>query len=78
MKTAYRTLRKIIALILGVPVLIVGLILIPLPGPGILISLLGLIILAQEFDWAEKHVERGKAELKKVVDKNKRRLDRKK
>lgn len=59
---------------LGFTVLIVGLILIPLPGPGLLVTIAGLFILSLEFTWADRHFQRVKTAQKKVMDaaKNKR------
>ena len=49
-----RQTKKIIIGILGGLVVVVGLILIPYPGPGMLIVILGVSILATEFDWAKR------------------------
>lgn len=43
---------------LAIVVILVGIALIPLPGPGWLIVALGLGMLALEFDWAERLLER--------------------
>lgn len=45
--------RKILVGILGGLVLLIGLVLIPYPGPGWLIVFFGLAILATEFMWAQ-------------------------
>ncbi len=58
--------------IIGFPVLILGLILIPLPGPGILVTLAGLFILAIEFEWAKKHHQRIRDQFKKLIKMSKR------
>jgi uncharacterized protein (TIGR02611 family) len=50
------TLRLIVGLAGGVVVL-VGLILVPLPGPGWLIVLAGLAVWAVEFAWARRLLE---------------------
>jgi uncharacterized protein (TIGR02611 family) len=73
-----RLFRKIIVLITGVPLVILGIILIPLPGPGILVSFLGLFVLALEFEWAAKHRDRLKGELKKITDKARDRANKQK
>jgi len=44
----------------GFLVLAVGVVLMPLPGPGVLIVLLGVLILATQFEWAERRVEQVK------------------
>lgn len=50
LNVVYKTL---IALI-GVAVIVVGLILVPLPGPGWLIVFVGLTVLGSEFHWARR------------------------
>ena len=43
--------------ILGWTLLVVGIIAIPLPGRGVLIVAGGLIVLSQQYEWAERRVE---------------------
>src|SRR3954464_14405488 len=43
--------------VLGWTLLVVGLVAIPLPGPGVLILAGGLIVLSQQYEWAERRVE---------------------
>ncbi|WP_244304472.1 TIGR02611 family protein [Leucobacter viscericola] len=50
LNTAY----KVIITVFGVLVVVIGLILVPLPGPGWLIVFLGLTILGTEFHWARR------------------------
>lgn len=64
-------LRKALAAIIGIPVFIIGVILIPLPGPGILVCLLGLFILSLEFEWAKPYMEKLKKQADAIVDKAK-------
>jgi uncharacterized protein (TIGR02611 family) len=66
MKRAIRYTRKVVVLLVGLPLLIVGIILIPLPGPGILITLLAGLLLSLEFSWAERHLQRALTELKRI------------
>ena len=65
-----KVLKKVGVALIGFPIVIIGLILIPLPGPGLLITLAGLFILALEFEWAEKHLENFKIKLKTVIEKS--------
>lgn len=44
--------RKALVFSVGIVIVVVGIILMPLPGPGTLIVLGGLAILATEFAWA--------------------------
>ena len=62
-------LRKIGIALVGFPILVLGVILIPLPGPGILVCLVGLMILSIEFEWSKKYVDMAKSRLKQVMDK---------
>jgi uncharacterized protein (TIGR02611 family) len=50
--------------VLGVAIMVLGLVLVPLPGPGWLIVFLGLGLLATEFAWAERLLDFGRAKLK--------------
>ncbi len=45
-------------LILGVAVLLAGAAMLVMPGPGVLVIILGLVILATEFAWAERVLDR--------------------
>ena len=49
--------RKTWITILGWFLVVAGVILMPLPGPGLLILLSGLIVLSQEYEWAERKLE---------------------
>ena len=49
---SFRQLRKIIIGFIGFTVLLIGVILIFLPGPGLLVIPAGLAILSTEFLWA--------------------------
>jgi chromate transport protein ChrA len=50
-------LRKTGVTILGWLLVLLGLAALILPGPGLLLLLLGLIVLSQEYEWAERRVE---------------------
>jgi hypothetical protein len=49
--------RKTWITIIGWVLVVGGVILMPLPGPGLLILLSGLIVLSQEYEWAERRLE---------------------
>ena len=53
-----RNARRLMVLILGVAVLLAGLAMLALPGPGLLVIILGLVLLATEFAWAERLLDR--------------------
>lgn len=50
-------LRKTWVTVLGWVVLLVGIAALILPGPGLLLMVAGLVILSQEYEWAERRVE---------------------
>jgi uncharacterized protein (TIGR02611 family) len=53
----FRTLakaRRVVTIVVGFSILIVGIAMIVLPGPAILVIPVGLTILATEFVWARK------------------------
>ena len=50
--------------VLGTLVVLLGLVLVPFPGPGWLIVFIGLGILATEFAWAERLLDFGRAKFK--------------
>lgn len=50
--------RKIIVAVIGTTVLAIGISLIALPGPAIAVIPLGLAILATEFVWARRWLDR--------------------
>ena len=51
---------RIIVGIVGLLIVILGLILVPFPGPGWLVVLLGLAIWASEFEWAQRLLHRAR------------------
>lgn len=61
----YQFSKRILILTIGIPVIAIGIALIPLPGPGFVVIAAGLAILALEFEWARRwlhhtrnHIER--------------------
>lgn len=59
--------RKVGVAVVGGVVVVIGIILIPLPGPGSLVILGGLAILATEFDAAQRLVDRMKAQVRQAM-----------
>lgn len=54
LKVIARNAKRIVVFLLGVAVAVAGIAMLVLPGPGVIVLLLGLIILATEFVWAER------------------------
>ena len=48
--------------------LIVGIILLVLPGPGLLVMVAGLLILSLEFEWAKKYRDQARSKLRKITN----------
>ena len=70
-----RPLRRLLILVIGSTVVLVGIALLVLPGPGVLVILLGLAILATEFAWAEALLVAARtraARAVKTISRNKR------
>ena len=53
-----RNARRLMILILGLAVVTAGGAMLVLPGPGVIVIILGLVILATEFTWAERVLDR--------------------
>ena len=53
--------RRLVVLVVGAGVLGAGVAMLALPGPGILVIFIGLAVLATEFAWAERTLDRTKA-----------------
>jgi uncharacterized protein (TIGR02611 family) len=59
----YETVRKVIVGVLGISVLVIGTLMLVLPGPAIIVIPAGLAILATEFGWARMMLNRLKRKL---------------
>lgn len=53
-----RNAKRLAVLVAGGAVLLAGVAMLVLPGPGVLVLLVGLMILATEFAWAERALDR--------------------
>jgi len=69
--------KKLIVGVVGLTILVIGLVLLVLPGPGLIVIIVGLGILATEFIWAKKllhktkqHYENAKKSVKNRVSKS--------
>jgi len=69
-------LRKLLTGIVGFPLLVLGLILIPIPGPCVLICFIALFILSFGFDWANKYLEKCKQVFRKIYTTAKSQADK--
>ena len=55
---------RIIVGVVGLIIVVIGLLMVPFPGPGWLVVFLGLAIWASEFEWAQRLLHRAKHTLK--------------
>jgi uncharacterized protein (TIGR02611 family) len=60
--------RRVFLIIAGFTLLLAGVVMLVTPGPGIPVILLGLGLLAAEFVWARRLMDRIKHESGRVVD----------
>ena len=56
--TAFRHVRRVVILVIGITVMLIGVALIFLPGPAVVVIPAGLAILATEFLWARRILDR--------------------
>lgn len=61
MHSFHQQFKKVLVGIVGGLVLLAGIIMIPYPGPGWLVVFTGLAILATEFTWAQRILDRTKS-----------------
>lgn len=54
LRSAGTLLRRIVVTVVGVALVVVGVALLVLPGPGLLVVLAGLVVLANEYPWARR------------------------
>jgi len=57
-QVSYRSAKRIAVFVVGATVVLIGTVLLVLPGPGLLVIFLGLSILAGEFLWARAWLNR--------------------
>ncbi len=52
-------MRKVIVAVIGGTIVLIGIVLLVLPGPALIVIPIGLVILASEFAWARYVLRRG-------------------
>jgi len=57
MPVTLRQARRIVVAVLGATVMLVGVAMLVLPGPGIVVTGIGLAILSSEFVWARRWLD---------------------
>jgi uncharacterized protein (TIGR02611 family) len=61
----FKKIKRFIIGVIGFTILLIGIILIVLPGPAFIVIPAGLAILAIEFAWARKLLKKVKQQIKK-------------
>jgi len=60
----YQQARKVVVFVVGITMVLVGMALLVLPGPGTLVIFAGLAMLSIEFAWAGRLLRKIKSETK--------------
>jgi len=63
LKLTLNSVKKLIVAVIGFTILIIGIFMIVLPGPAFIVIPLGLAILATEFVWAKKWLDKVKQKI---------------
>lgn len=66
---SYRQAKRLVVLIAGSTLLLLGVVMLFLPGPGMLVIIIGLTVMSAEFAWARLWLRRVKSSIKKLKDK---------
>ena len=69
--TIVRQAYRLIVLVVGITIVVGGIAMLVLPGPGFLVVIAGLAILASEFVWARLLLQKAKGYAVKAKDKGK-------
>jgi uncharacterized protein (TIGR02611 family) len=69
MRVIARNSKRMAVFVVGVALTAVGVAMLVLPGPGLLLIIGGLAVLATEFAWAERLLDRAKEQAEKAKDK---------
>jgi tellurite resistance protein TerC len=65
---AWRSGRRAVIVLAGTSLLLGGLAMLVLPGPGLFVIIAGLAVLAREFVWAERALDKAKSRAKASTD----------
>ncbi len=73
MEELTRGIRRIAVLVVGLVLLVAGVLMLVLPGPGVLVTMAGLALLATEYEWARRLLARLRQHLRRLSDQVRRR-----
>jgi len=69
MNPTYRHARKVVVIVIGATLLLLGLAMLVLPGPGLVVVYLGFAVLASEFVWAQRWLRQIKQKMEPLATK---------
>ncbi len=68
-----RGARRVAVLVAGLILLVAGILLLVLPGPGLLVTMAGLALLATEYEWARRLLARLRQHARRLSNRVRRR-----
>lgn len=68
-----RGAKRLAVLVVGLVLLVAGILLLVLPGPGLLVTMAGLAVLATEFEWARRLLARLRQHARRLSNQVRRR-----
>ncbi len=60
LRFALKHTKRLIVGVIGVTIILIGIALLALPGPGLIVIIVGLAVLASEFVWAKRLLEQAR------------------
>ena len=57
----WRSTKRVIVVVVGAALLLAGLVMLVTPGPGLLLIIAGFAVLATEFVWAERMLDKARS-----------------
>jgi uncharacterized protein (TIGR02611 family) len=67
-RSSGRLIRRVVVTVVGVAVLALGVVLLALPGPGVLVLALGFFILSSEYEWARRYFQIARQKASSLAD----------
>jgi uncharacterized protein (TIGR02611 family) len=67
-----RSSKRVAVLLVGIALVLAGVAMLVLPGPGLLVIIAGLAVMATEFAWAERLLDQAKEQASKASARAKR------
>jgi uncharacterized protein (TIGR02611 family) len=77
-RVIWRIGKRLVITLVGFAVVVAGVVMLVVPGPGLLVIIAGLAILATEFVWAERALKKARQKAEQGVSAAKGALSRKK